>query len=67
MLSQQDIMVLATYNSEKARGIAHTDEYAARMAALQRRFDNPAFVIIPKPSYDGFWGCIRWFSEKSTW
>ena len=67
MLSQQDIMVLATYNSEKARGIAHTDEYAARMAALQRRFDNPAFVIVPAPSYDGVRGLFRWLSDKGSW
>ena len=67
MISQQDIMVLATYNSEKARGVAHTDEYAARMAVLQGRFDNPAFAIMPAPSYDGFLGLRRWLAEKGKW
>ena len=32
--------VLATYNSEVARGLVHTPEWAARMAELQARFDR---------------------------
>ena len=31
---------LATYNSERARGIMHTAEWDARMAGLQREFDQ---------------------------
>jgi hypothetical protein len=30
---------LATYNAERARGIAHTPEYDERMAVIQERFD----------------------------
>jgi hypothetical protein len=67
MLNQNEIMVLATYNSEVGRGIAHTGEYVSRMSELQRRFDNPAFVIIPAPSYDGVRGLFRWLSEKGGW
>jgi hypothetical protein len=31
---------LAVYNAERGRGIAHTPEYAAEMAALKERFDQ---------------------------
>jgi hypothetical protein len=31
---------LAAYNAEVARGIVHTDEWKAKMAELQRRFDE---------------------------
>ena len=31
---------LATYNSEVARGIAHTPEWVAKMAAVQVEFDD---------------------------
>ena len=31
---------LATYSSERARGIMHTPEWDARMAELQREFDQ---------------------------
>jgi len=30
---------LGTYNAERARGIVHTEAWAAEMAELQRRFD----------------------------
>ena len=30
---------LATYNSERARGLVHTDEWNQRMAAAQAAFD----------------------------
>ena len=30
---------LAKYNSEKSRGIVHTDEYASKMADIQHRYD----------------------------
>ncbi|WP_326646070.1 hypothetical protein OG884_15575 [Streptosporangium sp. NBC_01755] len=31
--------VLARYNAERARGIVHTEEWQARMAVMQLRFD----------------------------
>jgi hypothetical protein len=31
---------LALYNAERARGIQHTPEWHAKMAQLQRRFDD---------------------------
>jgi hypothetical protein len=31
---------LAQYNSERARGLVHTPEWDARMAALQAEFDE---------------------------
>ena len=34
------IRVLATYNSEKARGIVHTDEWKELMKQEQKWFDN---------------------------
>jgi len=40
-VSQPDSFeMLAVYNSERARGIVHTPEWDARMAALQVRFDE---------------------------
>ena len=39
-LDEAGIQKLAQFNSEVARGIVHTDEYRARMAKLQERFDN---------------------------
>jgi hypothetical protein len=32
--------VLAAYNAEVARGIVHTPEWDAKMAGLQREFDQ---------------------------
>ncbi len=34
-----EFSALATYNSEKARGIVHTDEWKAKMVTDQARFD----------------------------
>jgi hypothetical protein len=31
---------LATYNGERGRGVTHSTEWAARMAALQQEFDD---------------------------
>lgn len=43
---------LATFNSERGRGLVHTPEYAAEMAELQARFDaehgNPTVLAEPK-------------------
>lgn len=40
VLTADELHRLATYNGERSRGIAHTPEYANRMAYLQRRFDS---------------------------
>jgi hypothetical protein len=34
-----DVEKLARYNSEVARGIVHTDEWKAKMAAMQKTFN----------------------------
>lgn len=34
------ISTLATYNSEVARGIVHTEKWKAHMVKLQERFDR---------------------------
>jgi hypothetical protein len=38
-LSGADFSTLARYNAERARGIMHTPEWQAEMAAFQSRFD----------------------------
>ena len=43
-LSEQEISRLATFNAEVSRGIVHTDEYAAEMAKLQRKFNSSEFA-----------------------
>jgi hypothetical protein len=39
-LTNDEINTLAMYNSEKARGIVHTNEWVAKMNDLQIRFDE---------------------------
>jgi hypothetical protein len=39
-ISQWEVQVLATYNSEVARGLLHTMEWQAYAAGLQRQFDR---------------------------
>jgi hypothetical protein len=39
-LSYYELNQLATYNAERSRGIVHTPEWDAKMAALQRRFNE---------------------------
>jgi hypothetical protein len=39
---------LATYNSERTRGIVHTDEWKAKMARLQERFKANGFMTPQK-------------------
>jgi hypothetical protein len=39
-LSEFELMQLATYNAERARGIVHTPAWQAQMAELQARFDD---------------------------
>jgi hypothetical protein len=36
----EDFEPLAVYNAERGRGIAHTPEYDAEMAALQERYNK---------------------------
>lgn len=38
-LTREEVSLLATYNSEVARGLMHTEQWASEMAALQSRFD----------------------------
>lgn len=48
---------LAQYNLEVSRGIVHTPEYDAKMAAQQRRFNEefkPGRVEWPDPSDWGY-------------
>lgn len=39
-LTYDEVQMLGTYNSERARGLMHTPEWQQRMAELQHRFDN---------------------------
>jgi hypothetical protein len=39
-LTEAELNQLSRYNSERGRGIAHTEEWVARMTELQRRFDG---------------------------
>jgi hypothetical protein len=39
-MTPQELLLLATYNAEVARGIVHTDEWNAEMAELQRMFND---------------------------
>lgn len=39
-LEEQQFKTLATYNSEKARGIVHTEAWELKMADLQRKFNE---------------------------
>lgn len=38
-MDRYEVEMLATYNSEKARGLVHTPEWSARMEEFQRRFN----------------------------
>lgn len=38
-LPEDELNQLGTYNAERGRGIMHTPEWQAKMAALQARFD----------------------------
>lgn len=39
LLTEAEIDTLATYNTERRRGIRHTEEWCERMVGLQARFD----------------------------
>jgi hypothetical protein len=41
MMPAEDVQLLAVYNSERARGIVHTQDWVEEMAQLQRVFDTP--------------------------
>jgi hypothetical protein len=38
-MTREDVVMLGQYNSEKARGLVHTQEWAEEMAKIQREFD----------------------------
>lgn len=58
-LMQYEYEQLATYNAERARGIAHTATWRERMAAEQERFDREQEAFLHGEGYvqlrDG-WG-----------
>lgn len=60
-ISREEIATLAIYDSERARGIAHTLEWQARMADIQARLDqvtretSEAFAAMTASDPDG--GC----------
>jgi hypothetical protein len=39
MMPAEDVQLLAVYNSERARGIVHTQDWVEEMAQLQRVFE----------------------------
>lgn len=39
-MTDEEIMELATFNSERSRGVVHTPGYVLQMSALQARFDS---------------------------
>lgn len=43
-LTRQEVETLATFNAECSRGLVHTPEWMAKMAALQERFDGASAV-----------------------
>ena len=47
MSTPDSFEMLAVYNSERARGIVHTPEWDARMAALQVKFDEAVAAKLP--------------------
>ena len=47
-MTQQEVHMLATYNSEAARGIVHTQEWQRYMSGLQREFDAERIALAKK-------------------
>jgi hypothetical protein len=39
-MTEAELNKLADYNAERSRGIVHTEEWRARMAELQRRYEE---------------------------
>jgi hypothetical protein len=39
-MTEAELNRLADYNAERSRGIVHTEEWQARMADLQRRYNE---------------------------
>lgn len=53
-MNADDLLALATYNSEKARGLVHTPDWVLRMAELQVQFNREyaakaKLTIVPTP------------------
>jgi hypothetical protein len=42
-LSEQELDMLARYNTERSRGLMHTEAWQQQMAVLQARFDQVAY------------------------
>ena len=43
-----EVEVLARYNSQRACGLMHTDEWIRKMADLQHRFDESNKPFVPQ-------------------
>lgn len=74
MPDETRIHLLATYNSEVAHGVVHTDEWVACMAAEQEWFNkrqrdemiaqggeevSPGVWMVPAPRKRRFWEVLR--------
>jgi hypothetical protein len=47
-MERNEIEQLAQFNSERARGLVHTEEYSERMGRLQQQFDEEARISLAK-------------------
>lgn len=56
-MTRDDVERLATYNSERTRGIVHTSEWQDKMKLLQQEFNEGLFTVLP-PAPNRFWR--RW-------
>lgn len=54
-LTRSEVIMLATYNSEKCRGVVHTDYWERKMTALQGRFNVIGFKRPEKRKWWQFW------------
>ena len=67
-MSQPDSFeMLAVYNAERARGIMHTPEWQARMAALQVKFDEAVKAKLPDYQMDGGWYRLPLNLPEAIW
>lgn len=68
-LTDQEISELARYNSEKARGLLHTEAWTLRMRRQQARFNEqhngPVLSVAPAVVFGIPWW-RRWLGDRST-
>jgi len=79
MTGDDSFETLAVYNAERARGIVHTPEWDARMAALQVKFDEQVqdtlqqyrrpdgTYIFPARMPEAVWDSIRRILPSARW